>query len=267
MQRVTRRSAPTASERFHATPRSRPVFWLIGGIGACFVLILAGILLGGTAGDPNETERVNQLETKALRLSEKQPEEALRVYQELLELPLGDAWKVKRIEWRHAEKELKADLALTGEAKKRIAAWVKASEAATPATARDFLIEGERLKAGSGRLWTHDARLEKLRALIPKEPPSFAESLRGIVERFRLERRGEADWGGALREWSRILNGLPPLERGPVEDAMKTIGIKSRDEARSLIGRGLGAEDLKKHLARFEGTPGAEEIEKAIKSR
>lgn len=267
MQRVTRRSAPTASERFRAAPRSRPVFWLIGGIAGVFALMIAAIALGGPPDQGQLPERIAQLEAKAARLSDERPEEAIKVYEELISIAPPDRFQTKVMEWRAAIKTLKAEMTLVDEAKRRLTAWVKAADAATPGAARDLLIEGERLKAGSGRLWTYDARLEKLRALIPKEPPSFAESLRDVVERFKLERRGEADWGGALREWNRILNGLPALERDPVKDAMKTIGLKSRDEARSLVGRGLGAEELKKHLLRFEGTPGAEELEKAIRAR
>src|SRR5688572_28939335 len=89
--RVTRRTTPTASQRFHSSPRSRPVLLLIGGIGACFALVIAFVLLGGWPDDGSLTERIGQLESKAAKLdSEGKREEAIKVYEELIGIAVGE---------------------------------------------------------------------------------------------------------------------------------------------------------------------------------
>jgi len=110
---------------------------LVGGIGACFAIVIAFILLGGSPVEETLPDRIAELEAKAARLaSEEKLEEAVKVYEELLSIASGDRWKVKIPEWRLAIKELKAESVLLREARAKLSAWEKAVDAATASTAR-----------------------------------------------------------------------------------------------------------------------------------
>ncbi|HEX7899238.1 MAG TPA: hypothetical protein VF950_15840 [Planctomycetota bacterium] len=269
--RVTRR-APTASQRFHGSPRSRPIFALIGGIGVCFAVVIGFVLLGGSPDVDALPDRIAQLEEKAARLSsEDKPEEAIKVYEELLSIAAGDRWRVKILEWKGAIKELKVLIAALREAKARMSAWEKAVDAATAATARPLLEEGQRLKLAYPRLWKHDAHLARLNALLPKPEPTVAETRARISRECELETRGKARWGAALREWKAWLEKpRSDADRGTADDTMKSIEQKAREEVRTLTGRAAtpeAREALKLHRLRFEGTAAAAELEKAITAR
>jgi hypothetical protein len=272
--RVTRRSTPTASQRFHAAPRSRPVLLLIAGIGACFALVIAFILLGGTPDEGSLDERINQAESKAAKLvSEEKLEEAIKVYEELIGVAAGERWRVKVLEWRAAIKELKADILLFREARAKLSAWEKAVDAATKDTARPLLEEGHRLKQAYPRLWKHDALLARLLALIPKPEPPPGEVRARIIQEFELETRGKASWGAALRAWKDWLDKMPRAfeDRRIAEDTMRTIEQKAREEVRTLTGKATTSEAreaLKLHRLRFEGTAAAAaDLEKAIQGK
>jgi hypothetical protein len=268
--RVTRRSTPTASQRFHGAPRSRPVLLLIGGIGACFAIVIAFVLLGGTP-DDGLHERINQLESKAAKLaSEEKREEAIKVYEELIGIAVGERYKVKILEWRAVIKELKAEILLFREASAKLGAWAKAAEASTPDQARPLYEEGCRLRDAMPRLWKHDALLAKLLALIPTGPPGWQEKNRRINDEHKTDKRG-GHWSRALRDWKDYLAlKLPPADREGAGNCVSTLEQKARDEVRALVNRAATPEDregLKLHRLRFEGTAAAAELEKAIAGR
>ena len=269
--RVTRRTS-TASQRFHASSRSRPVFALIGGIGVCFAAVIGFVLLGGSPAVDDLPERIAQLEEKAARLaSEEKLEESIKVYEELLSIAVGDRWKVKILEWRAAIKEHKAHSVRLQEAKGRIAAWEKAAAAATPANARSLWEEGCRLREAYPRLWKHDAILNKLPP-HPEGPPGWQKMNRKIIETHKLEKRGEAHWSRALKDWKeyQAIDKLPAADRDGAEGCVKTLELKARDEVRTLVNKAATPEDreaLKLHRPRFDGTGAAAELEKAIAGR
>lgn len=255
----------SASQRFHAAPRSRPVAWLIGGIAACFALVVSSILLGGAPGDDGLEARIGALESKAAQLP---PAEAIKVYEELLSIAKGERWAVKAIECRALIRSLKAELVLIAEAKARLAAWATKAELAAPAAARPLIEEGYRLKDAYPRVWTHDALLDRLLTRLPPMIDGWQEKNRKIIEAYGLERRGEADWRGALLEWrSYLALELPQADRDGAAGALRTLEIRAREEVVSLLKKAAAPEKLKKHRLRFEGTAAAAELEKAIAGR
>jgi hypothetical protein len=270
--RVTRRSTPTASQRFHSAPRSRPVLLLIGGIGACFALVIAFILLGGSAVDDTLPDRIVELESKAHKLSsEDKREEAIKAYEQLVGIAVGDRWRVKVLEAKAAIKELKAESVLVREVTAKLTTWAKAVETATPATARPLWEEGCRLRDAYPRLWTHGPLLDRLLAMVPPPEPTPAELREKIIKEYELERRGHARWGGALRAWKEYLQKpRSPGDQRVAEDSIKTLEQKGREEVRTLAGKATtpeAREALKLHRLRFEGTAAAQELEKAIQGK
>jgi hypothetical protein len=264
----TRRGQPTASQRHLHAPRSRPVFWLIGGIGAAFAVVMAFILLGGPSTDDGLVERVEALESEAARLEEDRPEAAIKRYETLLSIAGGDRWRVKQTDWRARIKDLKAQIALIKDGQAKLAAWAKAVEAATVQTARPLLEEGHRLKEQWKRLWSHDALLGRLDELKPTRIPTASETREKIAAEFDLGKKGKARWGPALKAWKEY-QALPTIsesDRAAVPDAMNTIELRAREEVGALIKRAAAPEDLKAQRLRFEGTKAAVELEKAIQA-
>jgi hypothetical protein len=153
------------------------------------------------------------------------------------------------------------------------AALEKEALACGPADARPVLLKLQRFRLdhqASKRPWLK--RLGELEALaqakIPTGPLPWQDLQRKITGEFRLEKKGEAQWGAAVKAWKEYLKlELPAADRQGADLALKPVELKARDEAASLVGRGVSPDELRKHRLRFEGTQAAALLDNAINGK
>lgn len=262
-----------ASRRFHAAPRSRPVALLVGGIGAAFALVLAVVLLGGAPPVDVLPEIVAELEAKARKAeAEGRLEEAVGHVEALIQAVAGrDAYRTAVVEWRARLRTLKEEIVLVRRADEAFAAFKKECAAATAANARTLWDRGQQLRRGYGeskRPWLAELDV-LLRGLEEKmkstAPPSWQEQRRKILDGHRLEQKGEAQWGAALKAWDAYLAlKIEDVDRRGAEGDKKLIELRARGEAVSLLGKNPSVEELRKQRTRFDGTQAVAELDKAI---
>lgn len=273
-QNPVRRVSAT-SRRFHAAPRSRPVTWLIGGIGGCFALALAFVLLGGSPPVDTLPETVAALEAKARKAeSDGRLDEAILQFNELIRMTeRREDYRIPAIEWRRVIKDLQAEIAGLREVDAEFAALEQEGKACGSGEARAvweklqrFRVKVERLK----RPWKKDldALVERVAAKIPRPPPSWQVRSREIAEEFGLEKRGAAVWGGAVRAWQAYLKlELGAADRLGAEAAMRAVELRAREEVASMKGRKVSFDELRKQRPRFEGTQVVADLDRAIEGR
>ena len=275
MPSISVRRASAASRRFQAAPRSKPVAWLVGGIGGCFALALAFVLLGGSPPIDTVPDAVAALEAKARQAEDAgRLEEAIALFQQLLKLVEGrEDYRISSIEWRRVIKDLQAEAVDMKTLDAEFAALEREAKACKPEEVRAvwekvkrFQVRVERLKRPwSPRLVQVEA---ELRDRLPKPPPSWAEWGKKVVEECKLERRGEAQWGLALRRWDEYL--ALKLDAGDLrggEGARRNVEQRAREEVASLKGRKTSIDDLRRQRPRFEGTAALAELDRAIDGR
>ncbi len=263
------RRVSATSRRFHAAPRSKPVAWLIGGIGGCFAIALTFVLLGGAPPVDTLPEAVAAIEAKA-RLAEDagRLEEAIAHFQELLRITLGrEDFRVSAIEWRRVIKDLQAEIVRLKRVDDAFAALEKRAASDAPGDLRALWEEVQRFEIETARLkrpWA--SRLTRLsaelRSRLPKPPPSWMEMRQSIVGECRLDRRGEALWGLAIRRWKEYLKlNLDVQDVRGAEDAMRAVELRAREEVASLRGRRVSTDELRQQRPRFEGTAALAELD------
>lgn len=273
--RSTRRAPAAASARFHAASvrRSNAVAWLLGGIGGAFALALAYILVGGSPPVDTLPDQVAELEAKIhQREADGLRAEAIQGLHELLRIAGGrETYRTRAMEWRGSIKRLEGEMADLRKADAAFAAFEKEAAAPTRDTARDLWQKGTHLReayAGFKRPWlpTLEAILKALeRLMAPSGPKSWIETRQTITDACRLEARGEAQWGEAVRRWAAYLKEkLGESDRQGAEGARRLVEQRAREEAVSLGNRNLPADDLRKHLPRFQGTAAEALLQKAL---
>lgn len=285
---TTRRTGRvSATERFHRTAGKggSPVKVLVGTIGAVFLVAVAWILLSPRNDEGITLYHVDQAIGEAhkaddrgdLALAQAKYEEALRTMGD------GERWKTRAIELRAAIQELKtrrADLA------KAEAEWkaLQAEIGACPdAQVHDVLTktkavrERHRAMAWVAAIDAEIAKLEKRQdALRVPDPP---QKRKEIVEKRKLDdRKGAADWSGAVRDWKDYLAlpRLPADYRPKAQEELARVHALAREDFDLLRKRAdrtaeeKGKKDalelLKSARKRFELTESAPALEQRIAS-
>lgn len=282
---VTRRTGRvSATERFHAAAGrgGSPVKVLVGAIGAVFLLAVAFILLRPRDDEGIVAYHIEQaLQRARAAESEGRLDDAMAAYVEALGHIGGDEKrKTHAIEVRGWIRELKArrdDLARAEAEWKRLKAQC---DTCTDAQARERLADARAMRERHRAMpWVAalDGEILKLekREKVGDVPDPLKKRAEIVAKRNLEDRKGAADWSGAVRDWKDYLSLKLPAEYRPkAEDELARLQPLAREDfdlvrkrADRMVEEGRTKETLdllKSQRKRFELTGSAEALERQI---
>ena len=284
-------SATAQFKKEAAKKKVNPIAAILIGIGVIFVGVVVAILMGGSG---NQAELLQQRYDKLMAEGAKfeemgKSDEAIGKYRQALkEIEGSERFKRHAIDIKARIKTIEDEKKIMAEAGQEFEKLRKKFETMKDEQAQALYTEAKQFEERVKNVQPPFDWLPELKVIIERinkvietniaisKREDFQVMRNEITDKYKLGKRSEADFSGALREWNTYLakGSISSENKTKAEGAVRAVNQQAREELRVIENRvkrmvengekQAAADELKKHRARFELTELKPDFEKLL---